>query len=156
MAAYDYVFLTQWRVPGTPEQVYRIMEDVPAYPRWRPEVWMRVTQLDPVDGLSRYDLHTRGRLPYTLRWQSQTTEKRFPLRLSLAATGDFVGRGIWTFTAVGPDTLVKYDWRLRAEKPLLRHLSWLMKPLFRWNHNWAMVKGLAGLTRELARLNRSG
>jgi hypothetical protein len=30
-----------------------------------------------------------------------------------------------------------------------------MKPLFRGNHNWAMAKGLAGLTRELARLKAS-
>lgn len=156
MAAHDYAFLTEWRVSGKPDEVYRLIEDVPAYPRWWPEVWLRVTELEPIDGMSRYDLHTRGRLPYTLRWQSQTTEKRFPLRLALVATGDFVGRGIWTFIPDGADTIVRYDWRLRTEKPLLRHLSWLMKPLFRWNHNWAMARGLEGAKRELARRSSTG
>ena len=46
---------------------------------------------------------------------------------------------------------VTYDWRLRAEKPLLRSLSFLLKPLFEANHRWAMAQGEESLRLELAR-----
>src|SRR5437868_11322671 len=134
MASNDYAFLTRWHVDAPPGDVYRVIEDVPAYPRGWPEVWLAVTELEPGGANkvgARYALHTRGRLPYTLRWESRTTEKVFPNRIALDAAGDFVGRGVWTFDpAPGGGTDVTYDWRLRAEKPLLRRLSVLLKPAF--------------------------
>lgn len=155
MASNDYEFLTRWRVAAPPGEVFRVIDDVPGYPQWWPEVWLAVTAVEPGDADkvgARYALHTRGRLPYTLRWESRTTEKTFPTRIALDATGDFVGRGVWTFApAAGGGTDVTYDWRLRAEKPLLRRLSFVLKPLFRWNHDWAMARGYEGLVRELAR-----
>jgi len=49
-----------------------------------------------------------------------------------------------------------YDWRIRAEKPLLRWLSPLLKPLFAANHRWAMAQGERSLARELARRAAAG
>jgi hypothetical protein len=46
---------------------------------------------------------------------------------------------------------VTYDWRIRAEKPLLRRLTWLMRPAFAANHRWAMAKGEESLNLELRR-----
>jgi hypothetical protein len=46
---------------------------------------------------------------------------------------------------------VTYDWLLRADKPLLRRLSWLLKPIFAANHRWAMARGEESLKLELAR-----
>jgi hypothetical protein len=46
---------------------------------------------------------------------------------------------------------VSYDWRIRADKPLLRWLSFLLKPVFRWNHHWAMARGEESLRAELVR-----
>ncbi len=34
---------------------------------------------------------------------------------------------------------ITYDWKIRAEKPLLRYLSLLMKPIFSANHRWAIL-----------------
>ena len=92
-------------------------------------------------------------LPYTLRWQFRVTEVH-PLDqsgFSLEATGDFVGRGVWTFSQRDAYCDVVYDWRLSAEKPLLKYLSFVMKPLFAANHHWAMRKGLESLRLELRR-----
>ena len=44
-----------------------------------------------------------------------------------------------------------YDWRLRADKPLLRNLSFLLRPLFEANHRWAMAQGETSLKLELQR-----
>jgi hypothetical protein len=95
-------------------------------------------------------LHTKGWLPYTLRWDFAVTDAH-PNGLTLHAWGDFVGRGVWTFEQDGPFVNVVYDWQVRAEKPLLKYLSFLLKPIFAFNHRWAMARGEESLELELAR-----
>ncbi len=46
---------------------------------------------------------------------------------------------------------ITYDWKIRADKPLLRRLSFLLKPVFAANHRWAMAKGEESLRLELRR-----
>jgi hypothetical protein len=46
---------------------------------------------------------------------------------------------------------VTYDWQIRAEKPLLRWLTPVLRPLFSFNHEWAMRKGEESLKLELQR-----
>ena len=59
----------------------------------------------------------------------------------MVASGDFEGVGVWTFAQDGQSVAVMYDWRIRAEKPILRTLSFLLKPVFSANHRWAMARG---------------
>jgi len=150
----DYHFVTRWRVRATIDQVAQILGDAPALARWWPSVYLRVNQLEPGDerGVGKVvDLYTKGWLPYTLRWQFRVTESRYPRGFSLEATGDFEGRGIWTFEQDGTWADVTYDWKIRAEKPLLRYGSAVVKPIFRANHLWAMARGEESLRLELAR-----
>jgi hypothetical protein len=56
----------------------------------------------------------------------------------------------------GPETVITYDWRVRAAKPLLRRLSWLLKPVFAANHHWAMARGEESLALELRRRRHRG
>jgi hypothetical protein len=154
MAAHDYAFLTRWRAEATPEEVYDVIADGPALARWWPSVYLEVTLLEPggPDGVGRLtELWTKGFLPYSLRWRFRITEARRPERIALEAQGDFVGHGLWTFSPQDGFTDVAFDWRLRAEKPLLRALSFLLKPLFSANHRWAMTRGEESLRLELLR-----
>jgi hypothetical protein len=149
-----YHFVSRWRVRGTPEEVYELIDDAAGLARWWPSVYLDVRVLEPGDGArvgQLVSLYTKGWLPYTLRWQFRTTEKRPPEHLALEAWGDFTGRGVWTFLADGPWVDVTYDWQVRAEKPLLRYLSFLLRPVFAANHRWAMAKGEESLKLELAR-----
>ena len=84
-------------------------------------------------------------------WESEIVESRYPHGFTIVASGDFDGRGVWTFEQDGRVVDVTYDWRLRAEKPLLRNLSFLLKPLFEANHRWAMAQGEESLKLELLR-----
>jgi hypothetical protein len=86
-----------------------------------------------------------------LRWQFRVTESNYPYGFSLEAEGDFNGRGVWTLRQDSGFVNVRYDWRIRADKPLLAALSFLMKPLFAANHRWAMARGEESLKLELAR-----
>ena len=161
MASNDYHFVTVWRIPATPEEITEVLGDAPALARWWPSVYLAVTQVAPGDerGVGKVvDLWTKGFLPYTLRWRFTVTESDPPTGFKLEATGDFVGRGIWTLreeagpgAAGGPMTTVTYDWLIIAEKGVLKTLSAVMKPIFKANHHWAMARGEESLKLELAR-----
>lgn len=153
-AANEYEFITRWRVRGTAQEVSDILEDVESLPRWWPSVYLEVKVLNPEHprGVGRrVELHTKGWLPYTLRWCFQVVESHPPHGFTLVAEGDFCGRGEWTLRQDGAEVDVTYDWRVRADKPLLKMFSFLLKPLFSWNHRWAMERGEESLRAELER-----
>ncbi len=96
-------------------------------------------------------LRAGGWLPYTLRINFRTVESRYPFGFSMDATGDLQGQGIWTFEQDGAFVTVTYDWTVRADKPIVDKLSFLLKPVFRSNHNWTMRRGEESLKLELLR-----
>ena len=154
MASNEYHFITTWRIKGSPEEIAGIIADAQALARWWPSVYLDVREIEPgaPSGVGkRIDLYTKGWLPYTLRWQFLVTEVEPYRRIALEAEGDFVGRGVWTFTPDDDHTIVTYDWRIRADKPLLRALSPIFKPILSANHHWAMAQGEISLRLELAR-----
>jgi hypothetical protein len=101
-------------------------------------------------------LCTRGRLPYTLTWEVVMTEACHLQRYVQVATGDFAGIAIWTLETTTAGVRVRLDWRLRVDKPVLRRLVFLLKPLLAWNHRWAMARGQKCLDRELQRRRTLG
>ncbi len=72
-----------------------------------------------------------------------------PRRLVSRIHGDFEGEGIWTLTPVEGGTWVVLDWRVDVRKPLVRHLTPLLRPLFAWNHRGAMRRGQERIVAEL-------
>ena len=155
VASNDYHFITTWRFVATREEVFEILGNPIAFCRWWPEVYLKVEelQLGDEDGVGRViSLNTKGRLPYTLKWQFRVSHVLRPTGFSLVASGDFVGTGEWTFLQIGDEVEVTYDWHIRANKPVIRHLSFVLKPAFAWNHEWAMKKGEIALRREIFRI----
>lgn len=154
MGSNDYHFITHWRVEGTVKEVADVLKKASELPRWWPSVYLDVEELEPGDeeGVGKVvSLYTKGWLPYTLRWQFRVTDSRYPYGFSLEAWGDFDGRGIWSFEQDGDSVNVTYDWKIRADKPLLKAFSFLLKPIFSANHHWAMRQGEESLKLELAR-----
>jgi hypothetical protein len=154
MSTSDYHFVDQWRVEGSVKEVADIIEDALALSAWWPSVYFEVKELEPggeggVGKLVR--LRAGGWLPYTLRINFRTTESRYPNGFTMDATGDLEGKGIWAFQQDGPFVNVTYDWTIRANKPIIDKLSFLLKPIFRSNHNWTMKRGEESLQLELLR-----
>jgi hypothetical protein len=150
----DYHFITHWRLQATTDEVAAALRDARELPRWWPSVYLDVRVIREGDehGVgSVVDLWTKGWLPYTLRWRFTTVSNDGAAGLALRAEGDFVGEGLWTFTQEGPFVEAVYDWRIAAEKPLLRRLTWLLRPIFSANHRWAMRKGEESMKIELVR-----
>ena len=155
MAANEYHFITVWEVPATREEVAAILGDAEGLARWWPSVYLDVKVREPgaPDGVGRVvDLYTKGFLPYTLRWSFTVTEVRGVEGFSLEAQRRLrraAGCGRWS--RWGPICRTTYDWRILAEKGLLKNLSFVMKPIFGANHRWAMARGEESLRLELAR-----
>src|SRR5712671_3500722 len=154
MPSNNYHFIDRWHVEGMVQEVADIIEDGLSLSLWWPSVYFEVKELEPggeggVGKLIR--LRAGGWLPYTLRINCRTTESRYPNGFTMDATGDLEGKGIWTFEQDGPFVNVTYDWTIRANKPIIDKLSFLLKPIFRSNHNWTMKRGEESLRLELLR-----
>ncbi len=60
--------------------------------------------------------------------------------------GDLRGTGIWTLTPnADGGTHVRFDWRVHADRRLLKLLTPILRPALRWNHNWAIARAIEGL-----------
>lgn len=157
MATNEYQFFTEWRVEGDLAVLFEILRDGKDYPRWWPDVYLdaRSTPSGRSDHIGdRVDLLTKGWLPYKLRWTAEVARLAPFESIEISASGDFVGRGVWHLRPEGRDVLVTFDWRIRADKPFLRWFSPVFKPIFSWNHRWAMSTGLSRLKNEIERRTR--
>jgi len=149
-----YHFVDRWRVEAEVKEVADILEDALSLPRWWGSTYFDVQELEPGEehGIGKLiSLHAGGWLPYTLRINFRTVATRYPHGFTMDATGDLEGTGIWTFEQDGPFVNITYDWTIKANKPIIEKLSFLLKPVFRSNHNWTMQRGEESLKLELRR-----
>jgi uncharacterized protein YndB with AHSA1/START domain/mannose-6-phosphate isomerase-like protein (cupin superfamily) len=155
-ATRPYVFVDEWEVAAPPESVFDALSDARTYPRWWTPVYIDVEADGPAQLGAESRQHFKGRLPYHLHTRSVVTELEPPTRIVAEVDGDLRGRGTWTLSPTNGGTHVRFDWRVHADRPLLRALTPLLRPLFRWNHNWAIARAMEGLepyaAREAARL----
>ena len=93
---------------------------------------------------------------FVTHWRVRGTVGERADAFALDAIGDFVGHGDWHLAQDGDYTNITHDWRIKAEKPLLRILSPIMKPIFGANHRWAMARGEESLQIELDRRHGRG
>jgi uncharacterized protein YndB with AHSA1/START domain len=141
----EYVFVDEWDVAAPAEAVFDAIADATTYPEWWKPVYIDVEAdgAPAVGVVSRQ--HFKGRLPYHLRTTSTITRLERPTMVEADVTGDLRGRGLWTLTPRDGATHVRFDWRVFADKAILRVLTPVLRPAFRWNHNWAIQRAMEGL-----------
>lgn len=154
--ANEFHFNTYWLLEASPEEVYRILEKPSQLTRWWPSVYLdvEVVERGEMNGIAKeVNVYTKGFLPYTIRWSFKSVEKEFPQRLVLEAYGDLEGRGVWSIKQESGSKYceVHYDWRIKADKALFRNFSFILKPIFEYNHEWAMYRGEKSIKLELLR-----
>lgn len=140
-----YVFVDEWDVAAPPGAVFDAVADARTYPLWWRPVYLDVESDGPVRVGSESRQHFKGRLPYHLRTSSAVVELDPPRTITSDVVGDLRGRGKWTLTPTARGTHVKFDWQVHADRKLLRVLTPVLRPLFRWNHNWAIKAAMRGL-----------
>jgi quercetin dioxygenase-like cupin family protein/uncharacterized protein YndB with AHSA1/START domain len=144
-ASSEYVFVDEWDVAAPLEATFTAIADARTYPEWWRPVYIDVDAEGPpsLGKVSRQ--HFKGRLPYHLRTRSRIVELDPPRRVAAEVDGDLSGRGVWTLTPTAGGTHVRFDWRVFADRRLLRLLTPILRPAFRWNHNWAIARAMEGL-----------
>ncbi|MCU0802911.1 MAG: hypothetical protein MUD11_14320 [Rhodobacteraceae bacterium] len=154
MAAHDFHIVTTWLIEGQISEIAAILTDALALPDWWGDVYLStaITAAGDDRGIGRkVAVHSKGRLPYSIRFTAELVSANLPHRWDIAATGDLTGQGVWRLEQQEGVALVTYDWRVAADRPLFRRLAPIMRPVFAWNHRWAMARGEAALRRELIR-----
>jgi quercetin dioxygenase-like cupin family protein/uncharacterized protein YndB with AHSA1/START domain len=141
----EYLFVDEWDVAAPREAVFDALADARTYPQWWTPVYVDVDADGPpvLGKVSRQ--HFKGRLPYHLHTQSTITRLEWPSVVEGDVEGDLRGRGLWTLTEIPGGTHVRFDWRVFADRKLLRTLTPVLRPVFRWNHNWAIARAMEGL-----------
>jgi hypothetical protein len=155
MASNVYHFEDHWHVPYPCEIVWDLLSRSSDYPLWWGDVYLSATPLngdaEPRIG-SRVAVVAKGKLPYKLRFTIETTKLQRPALIEFAATGDFrTDASRWILRPNGSGTDVTLDWNPIVEKPIIKLLSPLLKPLFRWNHDWTMKIGQQRIVSHLAK-----
>ncbi len=148
------VLTSHWRVAASVDQVADILGDAERLPEWWGDVYLdaRVVASGDETGLGReVAFHSRGWLPYTLRWHGTVVAADGAASWTIRARGDLQGQGVWTLTQDGAVADIRYVWEVEIGKPVLRLLAPVLWPVFAANHRWAMARGEAGLRQELAR-----
>jgi len=140
-----YRFRTVWELPAPPADVYAVLEQAEAYPRW----WPQVREVRPVDEHSGV-IRIRSVLPYDITITARAA-RRDPEAgvLEIRMSGDLDGWARWTFAAAGPGTRARYDQEVHVTTPLLRRLAVPGRPFFRANHALMMRAGRRGLKAHL-------
>jgi quercetin dioxygenase-like cupin family protein/uncharacterized protein YndB with AHSA1/START domain len=137
----EYEFVDEWHVDAPPEAVFDVLADGRTYPQWWKPVYIDVRD----DGEYTHQ-HFKGRLPYHLHTRTKTVRSERPHLLQGETDGDLRGTGIWTLTpSESGGTHVRFDWRVHADRRLLRALTPVLRPALRWNHNWAIARAMEGL-----------
>ncbi len=140
-----YVFIDEWDVDAPIEAVFDALADARTYPQWWRAVYLEVEADGPpgVGAVSRQ--HFKGRLPYTLNITSTVTRFEPPTEVEADVDGDLSGHGHWSLTQTHGRVRVRFDWRVNADRAFLRVLTPVLRPLFRWNHNWAIARAMDSL-----------
>jgi uncharacterized protein YndB with AHSA1/START domain/quercetin dioxygenase-like cupin family protein len=145
LASREYVFVDEWDVAAPPESVFAAIADARSYPTWWKPVYLDVeSDGEPAVGEASRQ-HFKGRLPYHLRTRSVITRLEPPYTIGAEVDGDLRGTGLWTLTEIEGGTHVRFDWRVHADRTLLKLLTPVLRRALRWNHAWAIARAREGL-----------
>ena len=141
-----YKFRSTWHLNAAPDDVYAVLERVPDYPLW----WPQVRSVMPVGDLT-FALVCRSSLPYDLTFTTRQAVRDPETRvLEATMAGDLEGFSRWTITVNAQGTAATFDEEVVANKALLRRLEVVARPAFKANHSKMMRDGERGLSTYLA------
>jgi uncharacterized protein YndB with AHSA1/START domain len=143
--ANEYVFVDEWDVAAPQDAVFRALTDARTYPEWWTPVYLEVEgDCEPAVGCTTKQ-HFKGRLPYTLWITSEIVAYNPPNSFATQVVGDLTGSGQWALTPRNGGVHIRWDWTVLADRPLLRYLTPVFRPIFRYNHNWSVQRAIEGL-----------
>lgn len=147
----QYSFITRWQIRAPLEDVWDAIYNSLEWPQWWKGV-VAATLIEEGDerGINGVREYTwRSILPYNLRFTSRLVEREDLRRLYGIAYGELEGEGTWHFFEKDGITYLQYDWKVFTNKKWMNTFSFILKPLFKYNHDIVMKWGAKGLAKKL-------
>jgi uncharacterized protein YndB with AHSA1/START domain len=141
----QYIFLSEWQVDAPQDQVFDVLVDSRTYPEWWIPTYVEGESDGPPEPGCVSRVKFKGKLPFVLKATSRLIRVNRPNEFEAEVEGDLRGVAVWTLSAADGKVHVRFDWRVFADRPLLRYLSPVLRPLFRWNHAMAMRQAIRNL-----------
>ncbi len=77
------------------------------------------------------------------------TENEYLKHIKGIAYGELEGQGEWFFSEDNGIAHIQYNWDVFTTKKWMNYLSFLLEPVFIYNHNVVMHWGERGLAKKL-------
>lgn len=141
-----YVFRSVWHVRAPLADLMSVLEDLPSYPAW----WPEIREVRPL-GDDRFEVVARSFLPYELRFVSEAVRSDpRPGVIDATLSGDMEGTVRWNAEALDGGCRLVYDQEVTTHKRLLNVTAPVARPAFKANHARMMRHGEAGLRTFMA------
>lgn len=147
-----FFLTTVWTIPAPIEKVWLCLLDTENWCNWwHYVVKVEETEIGDLSGLNNSRRYLwRTCLPYSLMLNLRVTELHAYQLVSVEVTGDLYGQGCCRlFPVMHSITQIEFNWNVSTCKPWMNHFSWLLRPIFTWNHARVMQNGEQSLIRYL-------
>ena len=146
-----YSFVTRWQIEAPVAEVWNAIYESTEWPQWwRGVQSVRVIRENDAKGINgKREYSWKSALPYTLSFQMTLVEKIDNKLLCGVAFGELEGDGTWHFEQENGITKIQYNWNILTNKAWMNYFSFLLKPLFKYNHNVVMRWGAECLAKKL-------
>ena len=147
-----YSFTTHWQIEAPIKLVWDAIYNSIEWPNWWKGVQsveeLKKGDINGLNGDRRYIW--KSVLPYSLVFNMRLIEKEEPRRLKGIAFGELEGMGEWHLSVQNGITDVIYNWDVVTTKKWMNSLAFILKPIFKLNHNVVMHWGALGLAKKLS------
>ena len=147
----DYSFMTRWQIAAPLSEVWNLIYESDDWPGWWKGVKrvkiIRENDTNGINGVREYTW--KSALPYKLSFQMKLVEKVDKKLLRGVAFGELEGDGTWHFEEENGVTKVQYNWNVKTTKSWMNYFAFILKPLFKLNHDIVMRWGAEGLAKKL-------
>jgi hypothetical protein len=147
--AVAYDFRGTWTVAAPLEAVRDTVVDLEHYPEWWPQI-RAVVKLGQDDAR----VLCRSVLPYTLDLVLHAVSREGTV-LEVEVSGDLDGSVRWRLAPVPGGTRMEFEQAVEV-RGMLALMSYVARPLLRWNHHRMMLGCVAGLRERLTDPERRG
>jgi hypothetical protein len=146
-----YKFITTWKIKASINDVWYAIYRSEEWPKW----WKGVQQVkvirendeQGINGIREYTW--RSLLPYTLSFTMELIDKKDFDFLKGIAFGELEGNGTWYFKEENNMVTVQYNWDVKTNKSWMNYFAFILKPMFKLNHDIVMKRGADGLAKKL-------
>jgi hypothetical protein len=150
-SAYQYQFVTTWKVQAPLQRVWQLIYEQDKWPLW----WKGVVKVETLqegdeNSLGKKVRYTwKGILPYYLTFDMEACKVEAPFILEGIATGELEGEGSWDMHEEDGITTLLYYWNVNTTKKWMNRLFPVIKPLLKLNHDIVMRWGAKGMAKQL-------